>query len=286
MQYSFLLLIKPELLSSGCVQENIVSFVKDYLVKHHVSLLGINTFSGKWLGSASALNSLYCRLATISEVGEAALTASELAMAKQIVGVRRILPAKIAVREFNMTAALLCAAGDRAQVTKLGPGAYLSGLPEAGGFVLNHFFPEIESRFYAEDASVIGFECQATTPLHQLRDALVGHINPQIAQPGSLRRALFDMPDQFQMNEVSVAVNGFHISPGYLEAQLQLGLLFPERGTFLDRIAILLTISKEEMQHVANQPDAQRDISNIFHETENLDMDAAILRLRKVMDEF
>lgn len=277
--YRFLLLLKPEANRLGVNHAGLLQLVYDHLKFHSVEVLAQAKFSGHQLRDRRALDSLYCRLAVVAHLGERALTPFERAtLLRKKPNICRSA-ADEARLEFGVSGEALCAEGDCGTVIKLGAGAYAADFVARKRIVLNHFFPEFRDRFYAADASVIALECQtATVGLHRLRHTLVGHIRPDRARQGSLRASVLSRARELKLEEVSVARNFFHISPGYLEATYQLAFLFPERGSLQDRLAAD-TVEQGAPRLPANL--IPESLSILFAETEAMRRSEALQTLRK-----
>ena len=267
-RYQFLLLLKPEATNERVDRSGILELVDSHCKLHDVEILRSGERCGQELSDMGALEGLYLRLSVVASVGERVLTPLERERLELIQPKKETRSADEACCEFGCSGTALCAEGDQHDVVKLGPGAYAAYFVDRDVIVLNHFFPEFRDRFYATDASVLAFECQAKGKrLHELREEFVGHIDPNRAQPGSLRASILASASELGLEEVSVARNAFHISPGYLEAAFQLALLFPGREVSSERLGTGASMF-EAAQFMLGADAVQ--VSRLFAETEPL----------------
>lgn len=277
--YQFLVLLKPEATQPNVNRPGLLRLIYDHFERQDVEILDQAEFSGTLLGARQALNCIYPRLSVIAQTGERALTSAERNVLERETPGAMNLSADEACAVLALSGTELCTEGDFARVIKLGPGAYASHIVERNYVVLNHFFPEFRDRFYADGASVIALECQTTgLDLHQMREKLVGNIHPSRAEAGSLRASALAYSAKLGLGEVSVARNFFHISPGYIEAMYQLAFLFPEGGSFQERLV------RHSEALSAKQLEACTDrakLAQYFAESEQLQLREALHAMKR-----
>lgn len=280
--YRFLILLKPEANRPEVDRPGLLRLMYDHFERHDVEVLGQAEFTGHLLRGRQALDCIYPRLSVIAQTGEPALTSAEReVLARETPGAVSF-SADHACAEFARSGSDLCAEGDLARVIKLGPGAYAAHIVERNCAVLNHFFPEFRDRYYSDDAAVIALECQTTgTDLPRMRETLVGDIHPNRAQAGSLRASALGHAAELGLGEVSVARNFFHISPGYIEAMYQLAFLFPEGGSFQDRLVRCgASLSAKQLEACADRA----RLAQIFAESEQMPLRGAIRAVERWID--
>ncbi|WP_180734502.1 hypothetical protein [Paraburkholderia sp. PGU19] len=281
--YQFLILLKPEANRPEVDRPRLLRLIYEHFERHHVEILDQGQFTGHPLRSRQALDFIYPRLSLIAQMGEQALNSGERdALAQAAPGTMRF-SADQACTEFAKSASQLCVEGDSGRVIKLGPGAYAAHFVELRCVVLNHFFPEFRDRFYAEKAAITALECRATgLGLHRMRETLVGNICPSRAEAGSLRASALAHAAELGLKDVSVARNFFHISPGYIEATFQLAFLFPEGGSFQERMLRYgVALSEKQLE-------ACRDrtrLAQLFAELEEMPLRGAIRGMKSFIDE-
>ena len=248
--------------------------VHDHFSAHGIDVVSSKELTGKVMRETRALNSLYPRLAAIAELGKTALTRQELELLNKTFEGHQVIQAEKAVEALDCSAHQLCQEGDRSRVVKLGPGAYAALIECLGFVVLNHFFPEFRERYYAECVAATAFECISRGQgLHDLREKLVGHIDPSCAAEGSLRFLAYSRAEELGLGSVTTARNFFHISPGYLEALAQLAFVFPENGTFPQRLrAAGVRLSEDQEAQCMDSIQYHA----LFAETETLTWKAAL----------
>lgn len=273
-KFNFLVLLKPEAHAIDVRRNAFLNMVQEHCSVHHVDVLRRKSLTGASMREARALDWLYPRLAIIADLGEAALHEHERVLLRNAFADRSVLAANRACDAFGYSGIELCREGDRGRVVKLGPGAYAVGIEHSNHVVLNHFFPEFCERFYADDANVTALECLTQgQDLHGLRDRLIGYTNPSLAMSGSLRHSALSRAGELGLGSVTVARNFFHISPGYIEALIQLAFFFPEYGTFTERLSdlgVLLSVGQQAScaDHVT--------LSMLLAESEQLPRDTAL----------
>ena len=113
-------------------------------------------------------------------------------------------------------------------IVKLGSGTYAIRI-EVGGrprIVLNPFYPRQAEHFAKGGRAFIALECTSWRSTVEIRNQLVGSVDPATADHRSLRGVLFRSRRDFGLPVVSIAYNGFHISPGPLEGMFSILRLF------------------------------------------------------------
>lgn len=110
------------------------------------------------------------------------------------------------------------------KTVKVGAGAYaikidINGNPK---IILNSFHPYQYDWFTRKGNSVIVFECITNSNLIDIRHNMIGLVSPRDSQIGSMKRILFEEKENFNVSNVSVLFNGFHVSPNPIEGMFSI----------------------------------------------------------------
>lgn len=108
--------------------------------------------------------------------------------------------------------------------TKLAGGTYSEkiNLGNEIVYLINGFHPMQLKNFIEKGRSIVAFTLSGDMSWKEARTDFAGTTNPVNAEPGSIRRTLFDRKSEFGLQEVSQGVNGVHLSAGPVEALVEL----------------------------------------------------------------
>lgn len=110
-----------------------------------------------------------------------------------------------------------------AGVEKLGPGSYVSAVLVGGRRrpVLNGFVPMMGERHRVRDSGVAVVECTSEREIADLRDHVLGTLDPASAARGTLRSRVAEAVADGGGEPLSEGRNGVHLSAGHLEGVFQ-----------------------------------------------------------------
>lgn len=89
-------------------------------------------------------------------------------------------------------------------------------------YIVNGFLPKMVDYYTQAGRSIIVIHLTGDLDWKEARQAFVGATNPAEAQPGSIRKLLFEQQKDLGLEEISQAFNGVHLSAGPLEALAEL----------------------------------------------------------------
>ncbi len=87
--------------------------------------------------------------------------------------------------------------------------------------LVNGFHPSQLEHFTRPDHRIYLMLLHTDTDWEVMKFDLVGDTFPERAKPGSIRGELFENPDRYGQNEVSINTNGVHLSAGPFEAAFE-----------------------------------------------------------------
>jgi hypothetical protein len=110
-----------------------------------------------------------------------------------------------------------------AGVTKLGPGSYVSQVALGGRHraLLNGFVPMMAEQHLERVAGLAVVECTSEREIADLRDNVLGTLDPGAAAPSTLRARVAEVVAERQGGTISEGRNGIHLSAGHLEGVFQ-----------------------------------------------------------------
>lgn len=153
--------------------------------------------------------------------------------------------------------------------------------------LVNGFHPSQLAHFTRKDHRIVLMLLHTDTDWEAMKLNLVGDTFPERADPGSIRGRLYADPEQFGQAEVTINMNGVHLSAGPFEAAFEVVNFF---GNLLDLdpektppLAIERTMAAGMLQGQALDllTNPVVDDSDLFSETENMNTSEAV---RFVMD--
>jgi hypothetical protein len=129
----------------------------------------------------------------------------------------------------GLTASTLQQKVDASGNVKLGANLYASRVTIQGKTetILNGFFPHQHEHLVHDPMPLIGLRVATSCTWGDIRDSVVGGIDPQFAREGSVRRILSQSVDSLTF---SIALNGAHVSPGPLEGYRQVQAFFARKN--------------------------------------------------------
>ncbi len=179
-----------------------------------------------------------------------------------------------------LTAEVLDAAWYAQRPRKLRSGTYAVPFetPEGPCLLVNGFYPAQVAHFTAPGRRTALLLLQSERPWAWLRRDLLGDTYPDRAVPGSLRRTLLEQKDPLGLERVDITANFVHLSAGPLEGAWELLNFFGG----LETAAFRLEDSSVARRWSGSTRDLEarlRDGGDLFGQTEDLDVEAALARL-------
>ncbi|PRY37508.1 hypothetical protein [Umezawaea tangerina] len=221
----FVTLVKPELLTAASAAE-VLTGIREVLAGGGVEMTRCAVMPADDYLAHGYLLRHYPRLHRVAADGTDALTSDARVRLDQVLaewavdGAQGAYPALAAHPHVDPAAleAMVSAAG----VRKLGSGSYVSALDLGAGTVavLNGFLPALV-RGYADATRLVAFfECRGERAIADLRQNLLGTVDPATAAPGTLRGTAAELADHVGAR-LSASYNGVHLSAGHLEGMFQ-----------------------------------------------------------------
>lgn len=231
----FLLILKPELFFSTNqpalrkVLETFFHIAK----RQRVSLGRCAIFTGSYAREHRIFEANYPTLNSVARQGlrgchKIALEKITLSFPKEAMDQRILGAFEFLKRCPSLTPKELSKINDEVGTIKIGSGIYLVNLiwDSVRYCILNAFFPYQLEHLTQNSATILAIEAFSERTWAELRKDFVGYINPSHATPYSLRRTFFEKKSELDLTLFDIARNGFHISPGPIEAVMQLENIF------------------------------------------------------------
>lgn len=148
--------------------------------------------------------------------------------------------------------------------------------------LVNGFHPSQLHHFTNPDHRIVLMLLHTDTDWYDMKFNLVGDTFPERAKPDSIRGRLYNNPERFGQNEVTINTNGVHLSAGPFEAAFEAVNFFgplidldpSEKSPLALHEAINAGMPKDIALSLLSNPEL--DDSDLFSETENLNTDAAV----------
>lgn len=224
----FVLLIKPEatLAATPKTTHRLLTTVDETMAEFGAFVHGVAAMNSAYLTKNSIFQNQYFVLQRGAKMGQAALNKEQLARALNLG--RRVIGAYAAIERYpGVNAWTLEAEAHRKGTTKLANGVYVSKhvLEGEDVVVVNAFHPaQIES--LTGGGVCVALACHSERTYPEIAEELVGHFRPQEAGPCTLRGKLYAHGARLGVPNVGTLVNGFHLSPGALEAVRSIAAYF------------------------------------------------------------
>jgi hypothetical protein len=148
--------------------------------------------------------------------------------------------------------------------------------------LINGFHPSQLQHFTKEDHRIYLMLLHTDTDWEALKFDLVGDTFPERAKPDSIRGMLFQDPERYGQEEVSINTNGVHLSAGPFEAAFEVVNFFGPLIDLEPKQTPPLAVKKalqagftidHAVELLGNPP---INDSDLFSETENMNMDQAV----------
>lgn len=223
----FICMLKPELcrIQDGVNIQGVLELIENRFYLWGVQIRAIRVFSAKYLEKHDLIKKQYSVLNKVSKYG---LEACPDIVRKRLY---QMFPQikdnickvegsfQVLKRYPSLSPLALEVLSQNVKTVKLGSGVYAISLKIDGTdyVVLNPFYPCQLDWFTKEGNAVVVFECLSSRDLKDIRQKLVGDINPYLAAQESLRHLLLKYNKEFNLSNVSIRFNGIHISPGPVE---------------------------------------------------------------------
>eukprot|EP00996_Jenningsia_fusiforme_P000881 NODE_17_length_4595_cov_21.435988_g14_i0.p1 GENE.NODE_17_length_4595_cov_21.435988_g14_i0~~NODE_17_length_4595_cov_21.435988_g14_i0.p1 ORF type:complete len:1383 (+),score=251.24 NODE_17_length_4595_cov_21.435988_g14_i0:62-4210(+) len=298
--HHFPLVLKPEALSRNVAHRAVFEMVLKFLLANDLEIGAIRVLGGKFVDRFNIMAQNYGIVNQISRLGPSVLP--EVARIKMEKHFRaalkagaRVLGAHQFLEEFKdfspLTLAVLSVSIGRVQIAD---GAFAVNIPLAGGgscIVLNAFHPLQLLPYVTPGRCIVVIECLSKRSWVHLRQ-LNGATDPHSAAPNSLRAAFVRNRETFRIAEVSSAFNCTKMSPGPLEALVELQRLFrseesllPLEQTGMGQLLLESKLSPADIAVLAANPliptGFQDDRVPAFEFTAGLDASACVPILKR-----
>jgi hypothetical protein len=227
----FLFFIKPEITQpSPTVQlESVLALIVEKMEAFEMAVHDVRILSAEYLKRYRLMDLHYGVIADVSHHGAEACSAS----AAQRFEARYGLPLSEAPvlggmqfleRYPHFNALSLDDMWQNKENHKLSGGTYVQEIRMGGErlFLLNGFHPRQLLHFTQPGRSIVIFRISSDISWARARTSFAGVTIPSAAEPGSLRRELFERRCAFGLPLVSQSYNGIHLSAGPVEGLIEL----------------------------------------------------------------
>jgi nucleoside diphosphate kinase len=178
------------------------------------------------------------------------------------------------------------------KTVKLGAGVYAATLNWYGEelVLLNGFHPYQVETLTAPGTGIVAVECWTEMNFADVRNKVIGTIDPKTAPEKSLRRLFADESATLGFQDVSIQFNFVHVSPGLIEAAFQLKQFFsdfsrnetiPVLSTNMGFLLARMDGGSAIIDVLEQPPDLIPDgihekLAMLFHATEGLDTSSVL----------
>lgn len=230
----YLVLLKPELFQLPYdIQVAIPSLISSCLGSV-ATVTRVCAFNGRFARQSRVVERNWLILNTVSRHGLNSLDnvtaahVSDLAAGSRIFGGFEYL-----ARRSDVTVERLEAAVRSASTVKIGAGLYLTSihLESAPISVLNGFHPQQYAHFVSNSSKWVAIEVHLAISLSEFRHMVIGTLVPEVCPESSLKRRLHELILKQAGTGLSLARNGVHCSPNFLDAQLGIRAIFGQGWT-------------------------------------------------------
>lgn len=153
--------------------------------------------------------------------------------------------------------------------------------------MINGFHPAQLKHFTGDQQRLLLVLLRSNTKWKDLRDSMLGATFPEKAEVGSIRRTLFQSPEKFGFEKVTIENNCVHLSAGPFEAAFEvynfLGRIFGDNQLLAGRLNVIRSMMGKgvsfdvALKCLSNPVVVTREGSrDLFTLTENFDTDTAI----------
>lgn len=281
-----LFFFKPECFFSNNHKHilQLLHMVLEKFQAYHVHISGVLLLKGHCLETLAIMDRHYGYINRLSR------NASHLLNSNEIEEMRRLLPTipgqgvtiwgghEFLALHPNYTCHTLNELWNTKHSLKLRSGFYFqlyeSLSPDTSPFILvNGFHPAQLQHFTKADHCVVVLLLNSDTGWIDLKYRLVGDTFPEKADPASIRGTLFQQPQTYGVDKISVSFNGVHLSAGPFEALVEIqNFLSHVRDTGFQlkdtNVFYLMNhagINQESFNHCLNNP-----VTTINHNTIDL----------------
>jgi hypothetical protein len=294
-QNELVFFVKPELLDvhdSGKIL-NSMTLIQEKFQSFDVEVSGIAIVPGPVLEEYKIMNRHYGFINQLSRMASKMVDAQQRASMFNDLGLKdtgsyKIMGGHEFLKTFNTGVEALSKIWFAQEANKLRSGFYFIADTFKGQpiILINGFHPSQLLHFTREDHRIVLMLLHTDTSWNEMKFDLVGDTFPERAKPGSIRGMLFADPQKYGQQEVGINTNGVHLSAGPFEAAFEVVNFF---GKLIDldsaqtpplaiRRVIEAGIDKEKALSLLDNPTMNE--SDLFSETENMDTDAAVRRVK------
>lgn len=297
----FLLLLKPEAIniSSNSDVLGILDLIFSTMGKFHVYTNRIRILKGDFILKNDLLKIQYNTLNLLSHLGYSISSDSIRCKINNYISKLPHIPSILGGHEFlkaynDFSPFSLSVLSDNLGTVKLGAGIYITNVEVTGKsiIILNPFHP-FQAKWFTQDSSmVIAIECFSYKSWPFLRKHFAGFIEPSKALKHSLRKKLFEKRKELRISSISKCFNFIHISPGPIEAALQIERYFLDASTdrnnfhqtILEKILLKQGFERDFLEKLWKNPEVLYNSStkHLFEHTEDMDISTAINLITKI----
>jgi nucleoside diphosphate kinase len=227
----FLMFIKPEILldTPNLKTEEMIGLVFDKIKEFGLQIHGIKAVGAKYLDKNDIIAQHYGVINKIANDAKGNLSQGAREKFKEFfakdISEVKVLGGFEFLNEYNeftpYTADILFQAK---QSKKLAGGTYVEDIKmdDETVYLVNGFHPRQIYHFTQSGRGIIVLTLSGDTAWEKVRDDMIGNTFPDKAVPGSIRGSFLAKKDAFGLAEVSIGVNGIHLSAGPIEGLIEL----------------------------------------------------------------
>ncbi|WP_207696123.1 hypothetical protein DOK67_0000676 [Enterococcus sp. DIV0212c] len=300
MLNQFIVVLKPEItaINKDSEVQEILDDISSVFDTYSVKIGGIKILSAEYLKKNKVLEKMYVSLYSISLTG---FDACSLEVKKKLrcivdsenIPLKNILGSYQFLDKFTQFTPLSLETMSRNVMTeKLGNGCYYINISVNGEnfIVMNPFHPHQREWFHSVKSSIVIFECTSNTDFRKIREGCIGSLDPSNSKEGSLKKILNDK--NYGVGNINVAYNGYHVSPGPIEALRNILYFFLDNDftklnqTSLGKTLLNLGVKTEQIVNIINN---SKKIGNkqlnqsIFDSTEFMNNSEVITYIKELL---
>ncbi len=298
---NWLFFIKPEITQPlpTIKLEAVVTLIMEHVQRYGLTIHEVRLLSADYLKDHALIKQHYGVIDTVATVGAEALSETARERFKEIFGVEvgevKTLGGLQLLEQYPFfNAHSLDCLWQNQENQKLAGGMYAEKvrIDLETIYMLNAFHPRQLEHFTEKGRCIVVMSLSGSLSWKESRQHFIGATKPQNAEPGSLRRLLFEGKAELGLPEVSQSYNGVHLSAGPVESLVE-SLRFEsdhDGGVPLDPSA--LPFGRQCVEAFGCVPDAllhnalvtiDGHMKSVFDLTEELDAADAIEVLKDVL---
>ncbi|QSZ50095.1 hypothetical protein [Arthrobacter sp. D5-1] len=224
------LFLKPEITSLPASNfDKILNLLLTALDEYGLEIAGAFVIPGACLASHSVMRSHYGVIDKVSREGASALNvdalenlyaqAPEKGRDAELLGGHQFLESHP-----SFTGEALTVLYENSTSYRAAGGVHCGWIKYRGRLtgILNGFHPDQVDRYEDSESAILMLVLRGQTDWASLRRNMVGATNPAVAEPGSLRRTIFDNAEALGLHYFNPSLNGVHLSAGPVEGMAEI----------------------------------------------------------------